>query len=1134
MIRSSPNWRTCFLVAAMLVVVALSATASLAAVLTLTGVGIIDPANTSNFYVTGYPGSTVTPAVFMFEFGPGRVGTSGFVAVVTYNTASKTYVGTLPGWVIDPQMPNPAWTVVGVEAPAGTITITGLANGGANLPNGPVAGEALAVMQFVEKNNVGTSNLLCTSFTFTDAGGPDTPAAIVGYPGYPAGIGQPSRNIIVAHTVTASASADPTTVASSGTTTLTGGATDTIGGHTFTWSWSDGGAGGSFAPNNTTQSPTYTAPANKTGSDIVVTLTLTATCNGSPAASDDATVDLTVNSLPHTVTATASCLPTTVKSGGDTDLTGGATDSWDHGIATWSWSDGGAGGSFAPDNTTQSPTYTAPANTSGSDVTVTLTLTATCDDASPVSDDGVCDLTVASTVTCDAGPDKEIGTPGSTTLDATVSGGKAPFTYSWLPITGLDDASILQPTASPTVTTLYTLDVTDSLGQTAPSDSMTVTVYSAVTAEAGADKSISLGGSTTLDGSASGGKTPYTWLWSPASGLDDNTAQVPNASPAVTTLYTLTATDALGQIATDSATVTVGRTVSLPAVGNLPGQLVVPTLSIDDANGVAAFLAVVIYNPAVKTYIGVAADPALPLGWVVIGAEAPLGTITITGTAAPGPGLPAGPIDLADITFMEGMGGACPLLLGPVTLADNLGAPIGPVNTVNGLNTVGPPPAVTAEAGPDKIIALGGSCILQGSAGGGVGGPYTYSWAPPETLDNANIAGPTATPTVTTLYTLTVTDALSTPGTDTATVTVAPPVVAEAGPDKGPVVSGDPVTLEGSASSGQPGYTYSWTPTAGLSDPTKAQPTATCTATTVYTLEVTDSLGQTDTDDMTVTVASAVVADAGADQTIGSGDNVVLGGSPTASGGVGPYTYAWTIPPSPTVISTDANPSVSPTADTTYEVAVTDSLAQTATDTVTITVVAQVFTDVSPTHPFVHQINAIYREGITGGCSLTPLMYCPTNPTTRGQMAVFLCRAAGLTELFSVTPRFTDVPDTHPFYGWIERLADPASWGGTPPTQGCTATEFCPAQNVTRGQMAAFLCRATGKTQLTPVTPTFSDVPTSHPFYGWIERLADLGSWPVPPTTGCAPGPPRLYCPTAAITRGQMAVFLCRAFNIPF
>ena len=201
------------------------------------------------------------------------------------------------------------------------------------------------------------------------------------------------------------------------------------------------------------------------------------------------------------------------------------------------------------------------------------------------------------------------------------------------------------------------------------------------------------------------------------------------------------------------------------------------------------------------------------------------------------------------------------------------------------------------------------------------------------------------------------------------------------------------------------------------------------------------------------------------------------------------------------------------------------------------------------TRPYVE---AIYREGITSGCGDNPMRYCPTGSVTRAQMAIFLSRAAGKTWLDPGIATFTDAPlgangqwdgggsggldvdGTHWAYGYIERLADPPSWSGIPPTGGCAAAKYCPDTPTTRGQMAAFLCKADGKTWLGSPTPTFSDVPSTHPFYGWIERLADPGSWTVAPTTGCDLGPPRLYCPTQNVTRGQMAVFLCRTFDIPY
>jgi hypothetical protein len=54
------------------------------------------------------------------------------------------------------------------------------------------------------------------------------------------------------------------------------------------------------------------------------------------------------------------------------------------------------------------------------------------------------------------------------------------------------------------------------------------------------------------------------------------------------------------------------------------------------------------------------------------------------------------------------------------------------------------------------------------------------------------------------------------------------------------------------------------------------------------------------------------------------------------------------------------------------------------------------FNDVPTAHPFFRFIEALRAAGITGGCSAAPPLYCPDDPVTRGQMAVFLSRALGL------------------------------------------------------------------------------------------------------------------------------------------
>ncbi|NEM97764.1 T9SS type A sorting domain-containing protein [Pontibacter burrus] len=73
--------------------------------------------------------------------------------------------------------------------------------------------------------------------------------------------------------------------------------------------------------------------------------------------------------------------------------------------------------------------------------------------------------------------------------------------------------------------------------------------------------------------------------------------------------------------------------------------------------------------------------------------------------------------------------------------------------------TVSQPPALIVDAGINKSIKSGEQIILGGepTAAGG-SGTFTYAWVPVTGLSNPSIANPTARPTSTTTYTLTVSD----------------------------------------------------------------------------------------------------------------------------------------------------------------------------------------------------------------------------------------------------------------------------------------------------------------------------------------------------------------------------------------
>ncbi len=147
------------------------------------------------------------------------------------------------------------------------------------------------------------------------------------------------------------------------------------------------------------------------------------------------------------------------------------------------------------------------------------------------------------------------------------------------------------------------------------------------------------------------------------------------------------------------------------------------------------------------------------------------------------------------------------------------------------------------------------------------------------------------------------------------------------------ICPGDNATI-GGTSTGRATLVYKWSPNTDLDFDDVQNPIADPSATTTYTLTVTDAGGCTDVDMVTVTVVPVPTADAGSPTSTCSSDSVTLGGSPTGPVGA---TYQWSNAGTLND-NTVANPRALPTGTTTYTVTVTTGLNCTATDQVTITV----------------------------------------------------------------------------------------------------------------------------------------------------------------------------------------------------
>src|SRR6478752_7320828 len=178
------------------------------------------------------------------------------------------------------------------------------------------------------------------------------------------------------------------------------------------------------------------------------------------------------------------------------------------------------------------------------------------------------------------------------------------------------------------------------------------------------------------------------------------------------------------------------------------------------------------------------------------------------------------------------------------------------------------------------------------------------------------------------------------------------------------------------------------------------------------------------------------------------------------------------------------------------------------------------FLDVPPQQQFHLYVTTLVTNSITVGVGGG--LYGVAAPTLRQQMAVFLLKAKhGIC--YTPPPcagTFDDVPCPSLFADWIEALAAEGITGG------CGGGNYCPGDAVRRDQMAAFLLKAEHGSSYVPppCAGVFADVACPSLFADWIEQLAAENV-----TGGCGGGN---YCPLNPNTRGQMAVFLTKTFNL--
>jgi len=167
------------------------------------------------------------------------------------------------------------------------------------------------------------------------------------------------------------------------------------------------------------------------------------------------------------------------------------------------------------------------------------------------------------------------------------------------------------------------------------------------------------------------------------------------------------------------------------------------------------------------------------------------------------------------------------------------------------------------------------------------------------------------------------------------------------------------------------------------------------------------------------------------------------------------------------------------------------------------TTVLQPFSDVSNSDAFLPAIDLLREYGVTSGCGAAPPLFCPGDNITRAQMAVFVVRSimGGDNFSFTTTPYFTDVPSNDPNFQWVQKMRDlgiTSGCGGTTYCPNDPVTRGQMAVFIIRARLGATT------TFTFPQTAYFTDVATDNSFYSWIQKMKQIGiTSGCGPTTYC-------------------------------
>jgi len=345
-------------------------------------------------------------------------------------------------------------------------------------------------------------------------------------------------------------------IAATATTICTGTnvvftATPTNGGTTPGYQWKKNGS------NVGSNSASYSDNTLADGDEITCVLTSSIACTA-PVTSNN--IDIKVNGY-TTPTITITAPQATLCAGTAVVFTATATNAGTIPVYQWKKNGSNVGSNSA--------TYTDNTLTSSDAITCVLTSGAACNTINTVTSNSL-SINITQNVT----PSITIAASSATicvgeaiTFTATITNGGTSPAYQWQ----LNNNNITGTTAVYTSSTWTNGDIVSCIltsnetcvtARTVNSNPVTVTVNPLPVVNAGENKVIHEGNAVVMDATTTGSNPTY--LWTPATGLDNSTVLDPIASPVFTTTYTLTVTTADGCTATDDVQITVLKKLHIP------------------------------------------------------------------------------------------------------------------------------------------------------------------------------------------------------------------------------------------------------------------------------------------------------------------------------------------------------------------------------------------------------------------------------------------------------------------------------------------------------------------------------------------------------------------------------------------